>query len=1316
MRRCGLSTVKKWFAGSGGEARGPAAGGRRRGTTPRMIVAGFTTLALAIGLGGARVANAQDPVPDPQRDRLAAVWAWREGGPAVRAAAAAALVGTDADIQAFVHGGWDLAKVSDKRSAVEDMIALSGPSVRRAGERALAGDAAAIDAFLAGGRQKSATADRRVKVDEILYAGGPNVRAAAQAVLDAGTDQAYTQFLHGGIDAPLHIDLRLQVNQVYASGGPGVRQAAQAALDADTDQAFTDFLDVQWPLQATRDQETATVAQLAAVAEAASADAVEKTADAKEASARAVEAAAVAQQQAEAARAAAQSAQGNAVRAAAAAKAAAAAAEKAAAAAREALEASNAAIDAAQRAARAANQAAAAAVKAGQAAATAYDAAAKAAGDAGSAAAARQAAQTARDAAAGARKAGDAADQAGKAATEAKNAATAATDASSKALTAYQAAIDALNAAVDAGVDATAAIAAANKARANAERAARAAAKASDFAVAATIAAFLARDAARKSAADADAAAQAADAAADAAGHAADAAAAATQHANAATLAAQASVTAANQAQAVFDAARQADADRLAISAEQTDQAALDAAATEQAQTGEVLWTAEQSAQRGAATNQLLAVAADPATPRSAAVAAGRKAALALAVGNGQWTRAAALNALSADDDLVLNFARTTVGFAAGQDDRATLNVLAADGTPAMRTAAAAALAGTDADVAAFLHNPDYPARATEDRVKVNQAMADAAAAGYTTVVARAQIALDAGNETAYREFLDHTRLTGLAVDERVKVNQILAAADSGPEVKAAAQAALDGPSGYVHRFLTVDRYSAAQRDQDNAAHVAEVSALLTRSWYAASKATQAAYEAQATAATARGAAADAAGYAQQAQQSATQAAQYAQQANQSANQAAASADAAVASALAARNAAATAQDAAKAANRSAVWAVDSAKQAFTSADTAFGSARKAADSARAAGQDAQAAALAYNQAANTATRDILNEQAELNRQYCEGTFPAGSADFATCMSQADEHADQKLLQVAANAEMCALMYPPDTPVYRHCLNLSFSPTFENSLLNDITMAAVVELATVLATANVAAAGVGCAVSGLCSAIGLIVGEFVVPGSLMLFLETGGLTFLLGGFGAGAALTVGGLKVSSLLEDTWVGAFADDAVLADLSELWKSCADCAGWRIVEWPGGAIGGNRYVIIDEQAGGATLQTGEESCWAACIEMITNGRLKQADLIAKYGENAKTPERVQAILGPDWVAGVPEATGLTDEQLVDALSELFGPWIARMGSSSKLGHYVIVDGVDDAGLVMIRDPAQGTSYRMAMADFLLEWFFKVAIYHSR
>ncbi len=130
-----------------------------------------------------------------------------------------------------------------------------------------------------------------------------------------------------------------------------------------------------------------------------------------------------------------------------------------------------------------------------------------------------------------------------------------------------------------------------------------------------------------------------------------------------------------------------------------------------------------------------------------------------------------------------------------------------------MRTAADAALAGTDADVATMLSTGDYAGRSTEDRITVNQVIAAARADGNNTVVQRGQAALDNGTGSVMRAFLQTGQYEALAIDERVKVNQVLSDPASGPRTRNAAQVALDGPRQMLTQFRKDGQYQAILRD-----------------------------------------------------------------------------------------------------------------------------------------------------------------------------------------------------------------------------------------------------------------------------------------------------------------------------------------------------------------------------------------------------------------------------------------------------------------------------------------------------------------------
>jgi hypothetical protein len=71
-----------------------------------------------------------------------------------------------------------------------------------------------------------------------------------------------------------------------------------------------------------------------------------------------------------------------------------------------------------------------------------------------------------------------------------------------------------------------------------------------------------------------------------------------------------------------------------------------------------------------------------------------------------------------------------------------------------------------------------------------------------------------------------------------------------------------------------------------------------------------------------------------------------------------------------------------------------------------------------------------------------------------------------------------------------------------------------------------------------------------------------------------------------------------------------------------------------------------------------------------------------------------------------------GVTRQELVELLNST-GSWIYMSRPFAKvdyrrIGHFVVVDGMDDTGkFLRIRDPRQGTRYMVTMEDFLYWWF---------
>jgi hypothetical protein len=769
-----------------------------------------------------------------------------------------------------------------------------------------------------------------------------------------------------------------------------------------------------------------------------------------------------------------------------------------------AVAAAAAAYRAARAAATAAGRAAAAAARAGHAAARAHRAAADAARDRAKAGPARRAAEEASAIAVQAREFADKAEYAAKAIEAGRTAITAALSAAEHAKRAAAANDDAVRHARNAGADASAAVAAAARARAQAERAVRAARAAEKYLQVAIREAFAARDAARRAADNAEAAARAAIEAAEHAGEAATAARRATENAEAATVAAQAAVDAATRALDVFEEARKADDERLAVALEEGMEAARAANELYLKQQNAADWDVEQAAQRDAETNRLIAEAQNPATPRPAAVAAARRAALNLgATAKGAWTQQTAVTALGGDEDEVLSFIRTGLAAAAAEDDRQAVMDLSITDNTALADAAKAALAGTDADVGQFLRTQDYPGRLTDDRVKVNQVLASARANGDVVLAQKAQEALDAGTVQALRVFLETGQYTAAAHGERVLVLQILNHPDSGPELKVAAQIALDGPPPALREFLDTGRHAAAERDDDNAAHVAVMGGLLERINQVAETAVTNAMEAQVVAAQARGDAERAAHYANQAAQSAQKAAGYASRAVTYANQAARAVDRAAAAVKTARNAATRANASARNAVRSAAWAISSYNAANAYAKEANVAARRARDDAKAAGADARAAEAAAIRAREAYVDALRPKLGACHAEYSSGPsralerFLEDSENqwYRNCVRNILPDAKELAKRAYINSSFCSI-YPQGSKLYQNCIHSVLDPDFRG--MHSLTL-----LTELINDLNLMLVAFGAGLGALCVATvvcGLVAGTLLTMGDVGLNL------------------------------------------------------------------------------------------------------------------------------------------------------------------------------------------------------------------------
>ncbi|MGW2698221.1 polymorphic toxin-type HINT domain-containing protein [Streptomyces sp. NPDC001296] len=356
--------------------------------------------------------------------------------------------------------------------------------------------------------------------------------------------------------------------------------------------------------------------------------------------------------------------------------------------------------------------------------------------------------------------------------------------------------------------------------------------------------------------------------------------------------------------------------------------------------------------------------------------------ALATAKTGRPWSQFAALVALAGTDADITAYIRTGRQEASAQDDRQDVEGLAlVAGSADARAAAAKALEGDAAAVTAFLATGQYEAMKQDMRLVVARTIANAGPieqqAGRT--------ALNTDTTDALRQFITTDDSQARTQDERVRAAQ-LADTDNksnGAQLKAAARIALEGPSDLLHAFITVGQYKAQRQDQLAATHEGQIQQLIAQAAGIAATAQKNAAEAGRAAANAAKAASEAEGYRRQAEAAANDAKKYATQANGYAAQAEQSAKDAASSAKTARNAQQDAENAAAAAVTSATSAQYSADSARGSADSAWTAAQNARDSATAAGKDATAAAQAATEAYHTAVVKQQQEEARF-RQWVE--------------------------------------------------------------------------------------------------------------------------------------------------------------------------------------------------------------------------------------------------------------------------------------------------------------------------------------------
>ncbi|MFE3500632.1 polymorphic toxin-type HINT domain-containing protein [Kitasatospora sp. NPDC059160] len=956
-------------------------GGRRDRPLLGRLFLSLLPIAMVTGLLGTGLpdAVAAEQVGEQVQlsDRERVLRAWLKGGPSVHTLAEVALAGDDRDVKRFLENDLAGAEHADDLLAATQIASLGGPKVRDAAGKAIDGSAAELKTFLQSGWQQALAADQRLWTTRIIDPAtgtGRGLQAAGDAALRGSTDDVQ-QFLTEGQFKAKDTDDRVKLVQVLSAGGANTQAAARVALNG-TIEDVREFLKVGQYIAQSRDQERASIAQLAQQAKDAGAQAAQETSAAIEAKDKAVYNSQRAKEDAARAVAETQAAGSDTAKATAAANNAATAAERAGDAAKTAITAARAANASARATAYAASNAAAAAAGAQRAAARARTAASAAAGDASKAHEARVAADEADAAAKLAVDAKATLVEVKRAASNSKDAAGAATSARGNADAAAGSASQAGAYADSAGGQSAKAKRAAEATRRQAAEAGRAATASQKLAGEAAGQAEAAMTLLTSAATHASAAAQAARDAADRAGQSSNAAQESTDHANAASGFATDAQAAVDKAGDVQELARRTEAEDLTNRTATAVETARKASADEADKQAETDKARQEVKKARTEADRLAQAVSQPGTTPQQVATDGRKLALLSRKISGTWGSEAAEAALTGPDTAVFSYLKT--GRRAGEEhdarERAT-QIYTDSENQAVRAAAYTALQGDTATIEAFLSAGQYEAAAPNNRLTITRLIDKAGPA----VRAAGDAALRTNTPAALRDFLDKGLADAQAADDRLTTTRLADAPTTQPELKAAARTALEAPVLQLRAFVAEEQYTAQRKDQLTAVHVADVTALIAQATAAAATAQKNAAEAQRVAAIARGAANEAAGFANTAQRSANTAADHVTKAQTAVEAAQTSATNAAQSAKSANTAQASAKRDAASAVNSSRRAAQSASLAKWAAANAYESAREARASAMAAGKDARAAQDAADDAhANYEDKLAAEEKARL--------------------------------------------------------------------------------------------------------------------------------------------------------------------------------------------------------------------------------------------------------------------------------------------------------------------------------------------------
>lgn len=139
----------------------------------------------------------------------------------------------------------------------------------------------------------------------------------------------------------------------------------------------------------------------------------------------------------------------------------------------------------------------------------------------------------------------------------------------------------------------------------------------------------------------------------------------------------------------------------------------------------------------------------------------------------------------------------------------------------------------------------------------------------------------------------------------------------------------------------------------------------------------------------------------------------------------------------------------------------------------------------------------------------------------------------------------------------------------------------------------------------------------------------------------------------------------------------------------------------------------------AGPVVTQDNENACGPACGEMLLRDRGYIADQrVIAGGDDGPFSERQLAIRltqvsNRRWVGRAIILRGEPTSDLVAEICRRKGSWAALLlpGGHHYVGHWVVVDGVAQGALILVRDPV-GRAYGMLADDFLPLWSYTVHV----